>query len=299
MNDIIYAEDYNNLVDALNPYLGIGTGVIGLGQPTLPTITSGSLIHAIEWNNLRDKMETLFYHQVYDNSGVPARKVVGDVINADRSDYSQAIQTINSRYGATVQYDRDISVPYPLSTNWTTSAFREVSITFATPDAARYFFNAGGQILVNFNNSVLTGSAKSDAWYAFLTRKIEQADLTYLGFARAGTGGHINAYETGKSYYDLTTSYQTFLDINDDDPSSDYINNRVQIKYKSNGINLGGHGDHGNIIYIQMIAVDGSTEAQPVTGTLNMNVIVRPPHTTFLNRTWGTFIQTQITNSQS
>jgi len=299
MPDTIYSDDYNNLVNAINPYLGIGTGDIGLGQATLPTITTGSLINAISWNNLRDRMETVFYHQVYDNSGVPARKIVGEVVLEDRSDYSRAIQNIISRYGVTVQYDRDISVPYPLSTDWVTTATREVSITFTSPDAARYFFNAGGQILVNFNNSVLTGSAKSDAWYSLLTRKIEQLDFSYLGFARAGIGGHINGYQVGKNYYDLTTSYQTLLDIQEDDPGSDFINNRVVANYKTNGVNLGGHGDCGNIITIQVLMVDGSTDPQPVTGTLNMNVIVRPPHTTFLTRTWGTFTQTQIVNSQS
>jgi hypothetical protein len=299
MNDIIYAEDYNNLVNALNPYLGTGTGHLGLGQATVSTITTGNLIHALEWNILRDKMETIFYHQVFDNSGVPARRIVGDVVNADITDFNQALQTINSRYGVTVQYDNDVSVPYPLSTDWVDRATREVSITFASPDAARYFFNAGGQIVINFYNSVLTGNAKSDAWYTFLTHKIEQIDFSYLGFARAGTGGHVNSLLNTKTYYDLTTSYQTFLDINDDNPTADYTSNRVVVNMKSNGVNMTGHGDCGNIIYIQMLAVDGSTDPQPVTGTVNMNVIVRPPQTNFLTRTWGYFSQSPITVSQS
>ena len=87
--DTILDDEYNVFVNqastpfGINAIMGTGTGNLGLGQPTVPTIEAGEVITAAKWNALFTAMDNIGNHTnpATANAGTSAR-TAGDPIAA-------------------------------------------------------------------------------------------------------------------------------------------------------------------------------------------------------------------------
>lgn len=191
--------------------LGVGYGDRGYGQttPSLPAKVSGNSIAAIDWSNLRTALSNLNSHQ---GSGVtlPAAAVAGSSVAYD-ANYAAALATLDSN-----RFNTNSGASMTLTSNaltitragtWGGGAAGITAVetvTFASEDAARYFFNTGGEL--RFALSHPAGSTQDNNWNAAL------AAVGTIAFkanttTRSGTSGTPAAV----GYYQLTTTNQSIV----------------------------------------------------------------------------------------
>lgn len=297
--DIIRAVDFNNIAANVNLYWGTGTGNLGLGQSSVtPTVSAGDIINHTEWASLRDHVNKMYLHQTHDLGNTLSLPVTGQILYYDQ-DLVDRIDLVKQSYGNTAVEGSDILATMSSSATWVIKATREAKVTFASGDAARYFFNSGGKLILDLNGASLAGNTKSLDWNGMFDQALSTVTLTGHGLGRSGTGYTVNTLLEDFSYYDLTSSYQTVISINNNTHISDYDNNRIEISLKSNGTNLSGNGDAGSEIFVKMEAFDLSTDPDTVQGTLSITFAARPPDVTYVTSSWGTPVVTQVTNTQS
>ena len=284
----------------INTVLGTGTGDKGYGQTnTVSAVSAGSTITATQWATLLTRMTSLAAHQ---NTSITAisNPNAGDTIEAYAALSANITSIFNSRNNAAANgSDITTNGTTTTSSTWDVRATTSKTVTFASADALRYFFNAGGMIRMSFS---LTGGsdAKSQEWADLLTKtgtivvtgaaaSKTIAAVAYTGTTKIGGSGTPNILATGTGAYDYTgTPVAIFKQFADSSPyTANYININASIS--------------GSVITFAVtledaaadtIAPDGSGSGNAldvVDGTLTMTTVVRPPSTANLNaNTWGT-----------
>jgi hypothetical protein len=186
------------------------------------------------------------------------------------------------------------------STGWITSATKTYTITFASGDQARYFFNCGGVLQLSTTGTSMSANSKSTYWSSFLTGGLNFLNLYGTYSTRGGTGYTQNTFLNTSGYYNLTTTPTVFLQLTDSPSSADYTSNYLQVLCSVNGT-VTGSGNTGNVITITLYAVDaaGDTFNDVVTGTFGTQLGVYGPETTYISNTWGTPTVANTVNTQA
>ena len=135
------------------------------------------------------------------------------------------------------------------ATAWTGGITGVVSATFASENAARYYFNSGGQI--RLHGSQPTGTPEDDKWNDHLVNGMGLVKFAAHATTNTGTspGG------TSIGYYGLTNSYQTiFTSTYSGGGSYYYSGNRIIISAKRlNYVGLNGGNGNGVQFQIQLL----------------------------------------------
>ena len=166
------------------------------------------------------------------------------------------------------------------------------TITFASGNAARYFFNAGGQF--NFVTTGTTNGAGNNRSGDITTLVgTYLANINNIRYnsngGRSGTGGTVNTNNTALGYYNLTTSDQTIVQITS--TTYPYNGDYVIVAIKSNGVQ-GSNADVGSVITLDFTVYSNATK--DASGSKNLNVTwshridTVVPETTNLSNSWGT-----------
>jgi hypothetical protein len=229
INDTILATKYNDIRNKVNGVLGTGIGASGYGQGLGTTAVRGpsagtspaDVITDTQWDQLRADITKCRRHQTgqtptitdvadsdliywataeqYDllaDSIVTNRDVV--YAGATGGAFTTQVQTING--GSTT-----------LSSGWGTNAANQrygeqrFNVTFASADAARYFFNTGGQLVITLSRSGTATNTKSTGWQGivdFLAAQNITFDATRYRQGLAGT-----ATQWGVQRFDTTNPY--------------------------------------------------------------------------------------------
>jgi hypothetical protein len=308
---LIQAADYNGFASRINTIWGVGSGSSGYGQSTtLNSSIAGSStvnIASTEWSSAISRINSMKGHQSAASYS-PTAPTSGGVITY-LSDFNTALSAIETNKNVFAANGTDSTTNIDLATGWYTSSQRIAAITFASGDAARYFFNAGGQIRVSFS---LTGgdNAKSTDW-ANLCTNVGTMVISANSFARVGGAGAApTTNNTAVGYYALTQSYQTLFQQYSNGSSGAYYNsNYIQFLAQTNANNVSGNGDKGSVIYVYGYFADAAVDSDwtqlsgapdyvdEVHGTLRMTTTIRPPSTSYLSATWGTPTVTTNTNT--
>ena len=301
---LIAASDYNTFVGSNNTTSGTlnyvwstGNGQYGYGQTGLSAVSGAGTVTATQWASLINTMNSVSKHQS-GGSGtgftVPTAGSLVSYLSAlsgDIATYNTNALLFNGTQGTTstgTVYTAGITATQGTAYGESTYATR--TVTFSSGDAARYFFNAGGQI-----NLVITGVTNNDS----TSRSADAVTTigTNLGGVTAfraltnggltGSGGTVNINNTSFGYYSLTTSYVETQKVTS--ASGTYSNDYAAVYYKSNGAQ-GSNADTGTVITIALNYQ--STHAGSFNDTLNVTVSHRVdvvyPETTNLSNTWGT-----------
>lgn len=308
---VILDDDYNifatgnaagtgdNDVANINTVWGAGTGDKGYGQSTtVSPVSAGSTITATQWATLLTRMTSIANHQGTSITAI-SNPGAGDTIEAYAALSTNITNIFNNRRNAAAN-GTDITTNGTTTTTstWDVRAVTTKTVTFASADALRYFFNAGGMIRMSFS---LTGGsdAKSQEWADLLTKtgtivvtgqaaSKTIAAVAYTGTTKIGGSGTPTTLATGTGAQDYTgTPVEIFKQFADSSP------------YTANYINITAAVSGSTITFVvtledaaaDTIAPDGSGSGNAldvVDGTLTMTTVVRPPSTTYLTSTWGT-----------
>ena len=299
---LIEATDFNNLVGGnpvtssgkLNTVWATGGTNAGYGQSAVANVAAGSTVTASNWASLVNNTANSASHQGTSITSVTAPSAGGTVT------YLSAIPTnlttiYTSRLNAATQGSTTTNTATYGST-WASSLTFTHTATFANGDAARYFFNSGGQLAITCSHpsgtgiNLLLNNLASNVGSVVLSSPtsgaITVAGTSYNGITKVGGGGNAPTVSTNSGYYALTTSNVTAFTQTASTGPSGYLSTYIRVIVKSNGTQ-GSNGDAGSVITIYTVwdeVPDGLTAASSTATTLT----VRPPETTYLSNSWGT-----------
>ena len=298
----IQASDYNTLVGgnpvttsgALNTVWATGGTNAGYGQTALANVSSGQVIAAAEWANLVNKTANAASHQGTSITAVTAPSA-GNTIT-----YLSAIPTnlttiYTSRLNAASQ-GTTTSNSVVTGSTWSDKATWTQTVTFANGDAARYFFNSGGQIAMSMTHpsgtgiNLLLNNLASNVGTVVLSSPTSGtatiASTAYNGVTRVGGGGNAPTIATNSGYYSWTTSNANVYYQTASTGPSGYLSTNINIFVKTNGT-VGSNGDVGNVITVYTVW-DEIPNGLTVASGSNVTLTIRPPETTYLANSWGT-----------
>lgn len=299
---LIEAADFNNLVggnpvttaNKLNTVWATGGTNAGYGQTAVANVTIGTTVSAASWAALVGNTASAASHQGSSISSVTAPSA-GNTVT-----YVSAIPTnlttiYTNRLNATAQGATTSNTATYAST-WSSALTFTHTVTFASGDAARYFFNAGGQLAVTCShpsgtgiNLLLNGLASNIGTVVLsspTSGTVSIASTNYNGITKVGGGGNAPTISQNTGYFALTTANATVFTQTASTGPSGYLSTFIRVLVKSNGTQ-GSNGDAGSVITIYTIwdeVPDGLVAAANSATT----VTIRPPSTTYLSSSWGT-----------
>lgn len=303
---LIEASDYNNMVggnpttspNTLNAVWATGGGQAGYGQTPISNVAIGQVVAASNWVSMLNTTSNAATHQ-----GTTLSSVVSPSTGALITYQANIIPNLTSIYanrGNAVNQGTTISNTQTTVSSWSNSATFSFSLTFANGDAARYFFNAGGQIKLScthpnttnrlntaFNElATMTGTVVISGQNSG-TRTILASSFT--GVTKVGGSGTATV-STNSGYFGLTTANTLIFDQNMG--GSGYYANEIEIQYlaRTNGTQ-GTNNDNGNVVFVA--CVFSKEDATPLPGTVGSGstctFVAVPPSSTSISNTWGSF----------
>ena len=263
--DTILDDEYLTFVNSssdpygYNHFAGTGATVYGLGQTAIATVTAGDTITAAQWNSLFTGMTNIANHTNRTLTSAAAVST-GNTIAiraALISDLAGLASDVAAGSPSATALTNSATKNADTANNWTTTQTVTTTWTAASAAALRYFFNAGGKIVIDWSNPTLpTGStnAKNTEWIDICGRAgpitIKAHDLD------SGGSGTIN---NDFGFHDLTGSYQTLMTTTGD--TSPYTANTLVLSALVSGATL----------TIRTVYTDGAADTTYLSATQTDN----------------------------
>ena len=325
VGELIQATDYNGFVGPtgsggtaganLNDIWGTGSGDKGWGQTAVNNVSTSGTVTATQWAALVNNLSSAGSQT---STALTARTAptVGDTISilaALSADITSVTTNRGNAAASGTEYGVFSGTTSKTSATGSGQAAWTITfthtVTFASADQTRYFWNAGGIVRLKYGKSSTGTDADAD-WNTFsglcgtinLTGRVNGAAQTiagqsYTGTTRlSGTGGTQTTLTTTTGWYNLTGSPTTIFQLNDTVApySTNFI--RTQATATSSTVltlvtvwsddGTSGAGTTANI-------TGGTATASPsttITGTAPTTLVTYiPPSSTYLtSAAWGT-----------
>jgi len=299
----IQAADFNTFVggnptttaNTLNATWATGGGSAGYGQPAIANVASGQTVVATSyWNALVSNTASAATHQGTSISAVTA-PTSGGVITYLSSIPTNLSSIYSSRLNAASQ-GSTTSNTQTYGSSWSHSLTFTFTTTFANGDAARYFFNAGGQLKITCSSPTGTGinlllnNLASNVGTIVLSAPSSGAvtvvGTSYNGITKVGGGGNSPTISTNSGYYGLTTTNTTVFTQTASTGPSGYLSTNISVVAKTNGTQ-GTNADNGSVITTYVTWNEIPTGLAANSGSATTLTVV-PPETTNIANSWGT-----------
>ena len=300
----IAATDFNGLVggnptttaNTLNATWATGGGSAGYGQAALANVAAGNTVAATgQWAALVSNTANAASHQGSSITSVTA-PVAGGTIT-----YLSAIptnlQTIYTNKLNAATQGSTTANSANRGTTWTNNLVATFTAPFANGDAARYFFNSGGQLKLTFSHP--TGTTIDNSLNALATAigtvvvsapstgSITVASTSYNGVTKIGGSGTVNAISTNSGYYGLSTDNTTIFKQLVASAPVGYTNTNINIIAKTNGTQ-GSNADNGSVVTIYCNWAELTSTGLTASAGSNSILTVAYPETTYLSaNSWG------------
>lgn len=224
-SNTILASDLNAFLTSVKANYGTGTGDRGYGQTAVSqaAVSTGATINASEWTNLRTMLLACLNHQGGSTTALPTSGllVTGQTITAHEQDapssntydFNSLITAIDTNRLTAAAGSMSLTSSAHTVTRASTWGAGNSSITcmvdvnFGTEDAARYFFNSGGEIRIRPTHSNTTTTQNAN-WNSILSTKIGTMTIKANSFSITGTQ---TASVVNTGFYGLLTSATTIF----------------------------------------------------------------------------------------
>tara|TARA_E500000318_G_scaffold34557_1_gene33853 strand:- start:2099 stop:3055 length:957 start_codon:yes stop_codon:yes gene_type:complete len=312
--DTILDDHYNGFADTnspnnINKIWGTGNGTYGYGQSnTVSTVSAGGTVQASQWNTLLSRMQSIGDHQGTNVTTADSGQLVaGDPIQAILEISTDITSFGNNRYNVAAANLTETTNPNTVNRtftgSWTTNTIHEVSFTFASSDAARYFFNGGGKITHVWNLSGHTSDDKANEWVDLFNTKA--ATFTFSGNNDSLSGSGTQDTDKNEGFWSSDTDGTYTIYQKQFADSSPYTSNYCQWEVKVTGT-AGDNGGKGEVITIKATARDDAADSSDdaaldqVDGNLSSSWTFSKPNTTQLNNdAVGTITAAEVSQTQA
>ena len=300
---LIQASDFNTLVGGnptttsgtLNAVWATGGTTAGYGQTAIANVAVAQTVGSAEWSNLVGKTANSASHQGTSITAVTAPASGGTVT------YLSAVPTnlttiFNSKLNAATQ-GATTSNTATYGSTWSAGLTFTHTVSFASGDAARYFFNSGGQLKLTCSNpnstagiNLLFNNLASNVGTVVMSAPSSGtatiSGTSYNGITKIGGGGNAPTVSAGSGYYAMTTANATVFTQTASTGPSGYLSTFIRVIAKSNGTQ-GSNGDTGSVITLYTIWDEVPDGLVVGTGSA-VTVTAQAPETTYLANSWGT-----------
>lgn len=312
--DTILDDHYNGFANTnspnnINKIWGTGNGTYGYGQSnTVSTVSAGGTVQASQWNTLLSRMQSIGDHQGTNVTTADSGQLVaGDPIQAILEISTDITSFGNNRYNVAAANLTETTNPNTVNRtftgSWTTNTIHEVSFTFASSDAARYFFNGGGKITHVWNLSGHTSDDKANEWVDLFNTKA--ATFTFSGNNDSLSGSGTQDTDKNEGFWSSDTDGTYTIYQKQFADSSPYTSNYCQWEVKVTGT-AGDNGGKGEVITIKATARDDAADSSDdaaldqVDGNLSSSWTFSKPNTTQLNNdAVGTITAAEVSQTQA
>ena len=321
---LIQATDYNGFVGPtasggtaganLNDIWSTGSGDKGWGQTVVPTVSAAGTVTATQWASLVNDIAAAGSQTsttITARSAPTAGQTIS-VLAAVNTDLTNCTTNRGNAAGSGTAYGTFSGTTSKTTGTGTGQATWTITfthtVTFPSADQARYFWNAGGIVKLQYGKTS-TGTDLDPDWNTFvgycgsinLTGRVNGASQTiagqaYTGTTRlGGTGGTQTTLATTTGWYNLTTSPATIFQLNN-----------TNAPYTGEYIQTTATATSSTVLTLVTTwfqpAVTGAGATTPIsggtataspsttiTGTAPTTLVTYvPPSTTYLSASWGT-----------
>jgi hypothetical protein len=313
---LIQATDYNGFVSTtaganVNATWSTGATNAGWGQTALGTVSAGGTVTATQWSSLVNTLSTMALQTgtTITSRSNPTTGQTISVLAAVNTDLTNCYTNrgnaaaSGTAYGTFSGTTSKTTATGSGNATWTITFTH--TVTFPSADQARYFFNAGGIIKLQYGKSS-TGTDHDADWNTF-AGQVGSINITggaqtiagqaYTGTTRLnGSGGTQTTLTTGTGWYALTGSPTTIFQLNNVTApyQPEYI--RTTATATSSTVltlvttwfddGTGVVGSSSNISGGTAVASPSTTIGAATAPTTLVTYV--PPSTSFITNTWGT-----------
>lgn len=308
----ILATDYNGFVadngDNINGVWATGSGDAGYGQTAVSTVSAAATVTATQWSTLNSRISSIASHQGTTITS-RANPTAGSTISI-LSDVAADIASINtnrknaaasgSQYTTITGTNSKTTTTGSGTASWTLTFTN--TITFASANAFRWFFNAGGRIKLE-TSKTSTGTLADPEWNDLSSTLMSDlfitgggsatiAGTTYNGTYSSGGTGTPQTYNQYFGAFNATTSdtliYRQYAD------TAPYTGQNIAVNLKTAGsgtqlVVTTVWTDPGAAAYGEGVITGGTAASGATPGTAPCSIVTYyPPSTTYLTASWGT-----------
>lgn len=317
-NQLIQASDYNSLIgtspgataNTLNAVWAVGSGTAGYGNPALATVAADGTIGNVAWANLINTAASAAAHQ--GSSITTISPPQEDDTIAYLTPLVTNLGTIYTRrFNAATQSTTSATTVTNTTSTWVDKLVFTHTVSFANGDAARYFFNSGGQLAITCThsntataiNSLFNGLASNIGTVVISAMNSGTANIagtTYNGVTKVGGGGNSPTVVQNGGYYSQTTGNTTIF--SQTVSGSFYASSFISVITRTNGTQ-GTNSDAGSTYYVATVwdevYAPGSGVGLTVGTGSTATLTVRYPETTNIANTWGVVTVSGVVTSVS
>jgi hypothetical protein len=315
---LIQAADYNGFANDsannINVIWSTGSGDKGWGQTAFSNVAVGATVTATQWATLVANLATAG-QQTSSTLTSRTQPVAGNII-AVLANVATDVNTVTLNRGNAAASGTEYGI-FSGTTSKTTATGSGAAawtitfthtVTFASANALRYFFNAGGIVRLKYGKTS-TGADTDPDWNTLagwcgrinLTGRVNSAAQTiagtsYTGTTRiGGTGGTQTTLTTTTGWYNLTGTPTTIFQLTNS--TAPYTGEFIRTTATATSTTVltlvttwvsDGSSGAGTTADIS----GGTATASPsttITGTAPTTLVTYiPPSTTYLTNSWGT-----------
>jgi hypothetical protein len=228
---LIEATDYNNFAGQVNNFWSTGSGDQGWGQTAISAVSLGGVVTATNWATLVNNLSTSGAQTattITSRSAPTTGTLVSILANVQTDITNISANRANAASsGAEVGYASGTTSKTAATSNGTQGAWQiqfTHTVTFPSADQARYFWNAGGRVRLQYGKSS-TGTDLDPDWNTFagqpgslyitgIAGAKTIAAVSYTGTTRiGGTGGTQTILSTGTGWYALTGTLSNLFQL--------------------------------------------------------------------------------------
>ena len=306
---LIQAADYNAFISVNTPNVNVtwstGSTDAGYGQSALASATANTTVSATQWASLVNTIGSMASHQgtTITSRTAPVTgnliQILANVTTDVNSCYTNRLNAAAVGTQFTGWTGTNSKTTTTSGATWTITFTN--TVTFASSDAARYFFNAGGLIKIDVSKTS-TGNTGDPEWNDLANTLCGDiyisggtatqliAGTNYTGTTKIGGTGTPNTLLTTTGWYDLTAGAAATLVYKQFADTAPYTSNFIQHSIAKNA------ASNALIITTLWSASDGDpitggTAASGATpGTAPCTIVTYfPPSSTHLTTaSWGT-----------
>ena len=313
---LIQATDYNGFVSTtaganVNATWSTGTGNAGWGQTALGTVAAGGTVTAAQWASLVNTLASMGSQTgtTITSRTAPTAGQTITALAAINTDLTNCYTNRGNAAASGTAYGTFTGTPSKTTATGSGQAAWTITftstVTFASADAARYFFNAGGIVKLQYGKSSIGTDIDPD-WNTFagqcgsinITGGAQTiAAQAYTGTTRlGGTGGTQTTLATSTGWYALTTTPVTIFQLNN--ASSPYTGEYIATTAAATSSTVltlvttwfqpavSGAGQSTPISGGTAVASPSTTIGAATAPTTLVTYV--PPSTTYLSASWGT-----------
>lgn len=302
----IQAADFNTLVggnptttaNTLNAVWATGGSLAGYGQTAIANVAAGPapgnvVASTSQWASVVTTTSNAATHQGSSITSV-STPVSGGTITFLSAIPNNIATIYTNKLNAATQGSTSSNTATRAS-SWSSAITFTHTATFANGDAARYFFNSGGQIKMTVSHpngsgiDLLLNNLASNVGTVVMSAPTSGtaniSGVSFNGITKIGGGGNSPTIDATKGYYGLTTANANVFTQTASTGPSGYLSTFIRFIVKSNGTQ-GSNSDAGNVITVYTVW-DEVPDGLPASSGSATTMTITAPESTNISNTWG------------